>query len=123
MALGRTFREINRRIAPSPAGVRSLRNRNKNRMTGGLKMTEIIPFPVRPNAPSQCPDKNSPARRAIPYTLLEAAAKMLNEVVKERRGEVLTDDDWKRIQRACNFIDGAKSIAREHGLPHGETTN
>lgn len=85
-------------------------------------MTEIIPFPVRPDAPSEYHIKSAPARRAIPYTLLEAAANMLSEVVNERRGEVLTDDDWKRIKRACNFIDGAKSIAREHGLPHGETT-
>lgn len=83
-------------------------------------MSQIIPFPSPPEKPAPRGRRDDSARRAIPYSLVEAATNILNEVVKQRRGQVLSDEDWARVRRACNFIDGAKVIAREHGLPFGE---
>ena len=57
-------------------------------------------------------------QRLIPYALIEAAANLLNELVPARRGQVLDGKDWEKIRRAVNFIDGARSVAREQGLPH-----
>lgn len=91
-------------------------------------MTDIIPF--RPKQPSPKGDAGEDgssatpgkgqAQRLIPYTLVEAAANILNDIVATRRGQVLSKEDWAKIRRANNFIDGARSVAREQGLPHDE---
>ena len=88
-------------------------------------MTDVIPFPPRDGDQANDPASTDarPSRRgssdAIPHDLIEAAADILNDILANRRGQSLTQEDWSRIMRAVNFIDGANTVAREQGLPHG----
>ena len=84
-------------------------------------MTDIIPFPPRSSASPDGDVETGGTQQFIPYALIEAAANLLNEIVATRRGQVLDQKDWEKIRRACNFIDGARSVAREQGLPHDDT--
>ena len=82
-------------------------------------MTEIIQFPPRDGDDEEQAGSAEGVRQAIPYDLIEAAADILNEVLSSQKGKALRAEDWARIRRACNFIDGAESVAREQGLPSG----